>query len=59
MRGWVRAAWRGMGPWKWLGVAAILTVIVLTPETAQGDASSGPADRTVATAGAGLVPGRR
>jgi len=36
VKGWLGAAWRGMGPWKWLGVAAILIVVVLTPVTAQG-----------------------
>ena len=28
---WLAAAWRGMGPWKWIGVAAILTVIIMLP----------------------------
>lgn len=36
VKGWLRAAWRDMGPWKWVGVAAIVTVILLTPATARG-----------------------
>lgn len=31
MRNWLTVAWHGMGLWKWVGVAAILTVLVLTP----------------------------
>lgn len=38
MSPWLRAAWHGMGPWKWIGIAAIVTVIVLTPVTARGEA---------------------
>lgn len=36
MKPWLKHAWTGMGPWKWIGVAAILTVCMLTPLHARG-----------------------
>lgn len=31
MSPWLKAAWHGMGPWKWIGIAAIATSLLLTP----------------------------
>lgn len=43
-RNGIEAASRGMGPWKWAGVAAIVIVIILTPMEAR---SSGACDQNV------------
>ncbi len=33
----LRTAWRGMGLWKWAGIAAVIIVTILTPLEARGE----------------------
>lgn len=33
MSPWIRYALAGMGWWKWIGIAAIVTTLLLTPFT--------------------------
>lgn len=36
MSPWLQHALAGMGWWKWIGIAAIVIVLALTPFTAMG-----------------------
>ena len=37
MTHWFVIAWRAMGPWRWIGVAAIIVVAMLTLDAVQAE----------------------